>query len=102
MNLVAGVTTFPVPAGFDTSLARSEDVVRQMETVSQGDLAVVLTRNLVISQGLHVVDALLLALCVWEVRNFELWEQERVAEEVPAQDRVVEEEQDCFGMPIAK
>ena len=29
-----------------------------------------------ISQGLHAVDALLLMLCVWEIRNFELWEQE--------------------------
>ena len=48
------------------------------------------------------MDALLLALCVQEVRNFELWEQERVAEEVPAQDRVVEGEQDCFGMSVAK
>ena len=29
-----------------------------------------------ISRGLHVVDALLLMLCVWEVQNFELWERE--------------------------
>ena len=43
-----------------------------MEAVSQGDLAAVLTRNLVISRGLRVVDALLLALRVWKVRNFEL------------------------------
>ena len=49
-----------------------------------------------------MVDALLLALCVREVRNFELWEQVRVAKEVPAQDWVVEEEQDCFGNSIAK
>ena len=84
--------TFPVLAGFNVSLTRSEDVVRQMEAVSQGDLAVVLTRNLVISQSLHVVDALLLMLRVWEVWNFELWEQARAAEEVPVQDRVVEEE----------
>ena len=55
MNLVAGATTFPVPVGFDLSLTRSEDTICQMETVSQGDLAVVLTRNFVISQGLHVV-----------------------------------------------
>ena len=48
------------------------------------------------------MDALLLTLCVQEVRNFELWEQERVAEEVPVQDRVVEGEQDCFGMSVAK
>ena len=73
-----------------------------MEAVSQGDLAVVLTRNLSISRGLRAVDTLLLALHVWEVWNFELWEQKRVAEEVPAQDQVVEEEQDCFGGSIAK
>ena len=84
MNLVAGVMTFPVPAGFDVSLARSEDTVHRMEAVSQRDLTVVLTRNLVISQGLHVVDALLLMLHVQEVQNFELWEQARAAEEVPA------------------
>ena len=102
MNLVAGVTTFPVPAGFDVSLARSEDVVCQMEAVGQGDLAVVLTRSLVISQGLRAVDALLLALHVQEVWNFELWEQERAAERVPVQDQVVKEEQDCFGIVVAK
>ena len=102
MNLVAGVTTFPVPAGFDVSLTRSEDAVRRMEAVSQGDLAAVLTRNLAISQGLCAVDTLLLVLCVQEVRNFELWEQERAAKEVPAQDRGVREEQDCFGMSVAK
>ena len=49
-----------------------------------------------------MVDALLLTFCVWEVRNFELWEQSRVAEEVPAQDQVVEGELDCFGELIAK
>ena len=102
MNLVAGVTTFPVLAGFDGSLARSEDAVRRMEAVSQGNLAAVLTRNLVISQGLRAVDALLLALHVREVQNFELWEQVRAAERVPAQDRVREGEQDCFGMSVAK
>ena len=64
MNLVAGVTTFPVPARFNTSLARSEDAVRQMEAASQGDLATVLTRNLTISRGLCMVDALLFALHV--------------------------------------
>ena len=94
--------TFPVPAGFNMSLARSEDVVCQMEAVGQGDLAVVLTRNLVISRGLRAVDALLLVLCVQEVRNFELWEQARAAEEVPVQDRVGAEERDCFGMFVAK
>ena len=73
-----------------------------MEAISQGDLAAVLMRNLTISQGLCVVDALLLALHVWEVRNFELWEQERAAKRVPAQDWVVEKEQDCFGLSVAK
>ena len=84
MSLVAGVMTFPVPVRFNASLVRSEDAVCQMEAIGQGDLAVVLTRNLVISRGLHAVDALLLVLHVQEVRNFELWEWERVAEEVPA------------------
>ena len=102
MNLVAGVTTFPVRAGFDVSLTRSEDAVRQMETVGRGDLAAVLTRNLAISRGLRAVDALLLTLRVREVRNFELWEQVRVAERVPAQDQVKGGEQDCFGMSVAK
>ena len=102
MNLVAGVTTFPVPAGFNGSLARSEDVVCRMEAVGQGDLAVVLTRNLVISRGLRAVDALLLALHVQEVWNFELWEQVRAAERVPAQDQVGERERDCFGMLVVK
>ena len=49
MNLVAGVTTFPVLARFNVSLARSKDMVRQMEAVGQGDLAAVLMRNLAIS-----------------------------------------------------
>ena len=47
-----------------------------------------------------MVDALLLALRVQEVRNFELWEQERAAERVPAQDWGVGE-QDCFRMSVA-
>ena len=102
MNLVAGVMSFPVLVRFDVSLARSEDVVCRMEVQGWGDLAVVLTRNLVISHSLCAVDTLLLMLCVQEVRNFELWEQARVAEEVPAQDQVVEEELDCFGESIAK
>ena len=55
-----------------------------MKAVGQGDLAVVLMRNLAISRGLRVVDALLLALYVREVQNFELWEQEQMAEGVPA------------------
>ena len=62
----------------------------------------VLTRNLVISRGLCAVDALLLALRIWEVWNFELWEQARAAEEVPVQDWVRAEEWDCFGMFVAK
>ena len=102
MNLVAGITSFPVLVRFDASLARSEDTVHWMEARGQGDLAVVLRRNLVISQGLQAVDTLLLTLHVWEVQNFELWEQARAAERVLAQDRVREEEQDCFGMSVAK
>ena len=94
--------TFPVPARFNVSLARSEDVVCQIEAISQGDLAAVLMRNLAISWGLHAVDALLLVLHVQEVRNFELWEWERVAKEVPAQDCLVGEELDCFGSSVAK
>ena len=73
-----------------------------MEAVGQGDLAVVLTRNLAISRGLRVVDALLLVLHVWEVWNFELWEQARMAERVPVQDWVGAEEQDCFGISVAR
>ena len=57
-----------------------------MEAVGQVDLAAVLMRNLTISRGLCVVDTLLLALHVQEVYNFELWEQVRAAERVPAQD----------------
>ena len=49
-----------------------------------------------------MVDTLLLALRVQEVRNFELWEQVRAAERVPVQDRVREGEQDCFRMSVAK
>ena len=55
-----------------------------MEAVGQGDLAAVLMRNLAISRGLHAVDALLFTLHVWEVWNFELWEQTKAAERVPA------------------
>ena len=73
-----------------------------MEAVGQGNLAAVLTRNLVISRGLCAVNVLLLALHVQEVQNFELWEQARVAERVLVQDRVGEGEQDCFGMSITK
>ena len=102
MNLVAGITSFPVLVRFDMSLARSEDTVHWMEARGQGDLAVVLRRNLVISQGLQAVDTLLLTLHVWEVQNFELWEQMRAAKEVPAQDRVIDEEVDCFRGPIGK
>ena len=62
----------------------------------------VLTRNLAISRGLRVVDALLLVLHVWEVLNFKWWEQERVAKEVLVQDWVVKWEMDCFGDSVAK
>ena len=64
MNLVDGVMTFPVLAGSDMSLARSEDVARRMEAVSWANLAAVLMRNLVITRGLCAVDALLLVLRV--------------------------------------
>ena len=103
MNLVDGATFFPVPVGNDASLARSEDATRRMEAVGRGNLAAVLARNLVITRGLCVVDALLLVLCVREVRNFEWWERLVAAEEVPAQDPGEEgPQQDCFGMLIAQ
>ena len=103
MNLVDGVTTFPVLVGNDASLARSEDVARRMEAVGRGDLAVVVARNLSITRGLCAVDALLLMLCVQEAQNFEWWEHSVVAEEVPAQDPGEEEpQQDCFGMSVAQ
>ena len=74
-----------------------------MEAVSQGDLAAVVVRNLVMTRSLHVVDALLLVLRVREVQNFEWWECSVAVEEVPAQDRVEEEpQQDCFGMSVAQ
>ena len=103
MNLVDGVTTFPVPVGSDTSLARSEDTVRRMVAVSQGDLAAVVARNLLITRSICVMDALLLMLHVREVRNFEWWERSVAAEEVPAQDPGEEEpQQDCFRMSVAQ
>ena len=71
MNLVDGVTTFPVPVGNDASLVRSEDAAHQMAAVGQGDLAAVLARNLSITRSVRAMDALLLVLHVWEVRNFE-------------------------------
>ena len=49
-----------------------------------------------------MVDTLLLTLHVWKVQNFKLWEQEKAAKEVPAQDQVVKEEQDCFRGPIVQ
>ena len=103
MNLVDGVTTFPVPVGNDVSLTRSEDVIRRMEAVGQGDLAAVVVRNLSITRSLHAVDALLLVLHVWEVWNFEWWERSVAAEEVPAQDLAGEEpQQDCFRMSVVQ
>ena len=62
MNLVDGVTTFPVPVGNDASLARSEDAARRMAAVGQGDLAAVLVRNLLITRSIRTMDALLLML----------------------------------------
>ena len=103
MNLVDGVTTFPVLVGNNASLARSEDTVHRMEAVGRGDLAVVVARNLSITRSLHAVDALLLVLCVREVRNFEWWERSVAAEEVPAQDLGEEEpQQDCFRMSVVQ
>ena len=102
MNLVDGVTTFPVPVGNDTSLTRSEDVACRMVAVSRGDLAAVVARNLLITRSVCVMDTLLLMLCVWEVQNFEWWEHLVVAEEVPAQDPGEEPQQDCFGMSVAQ
>ena len=85
------------------SLARSEDVACCMEAVGWANLATVLVRNLAITRGLCVVDALLLVLCIREVWNFEWWECSVVVEEVPAQDRVEEEtQQDCFRMSVAQ
>ena len=103
MNLVDGVTTFPVPVGSDASLARSEDAARRMAAVSREDLAAVVARNLLITRSIHAMDALLLMLRVREVRNFEWWERLVAAEEVPAQDPGEEEpQQDCFGMSVAQ
>ena len=103
MNLVDGVTTFPVLVGNDASLVRSEDAVRCMEAVGRDDLAAVVARNLLMTRSLCAVDALLLVLRVREVRNFEWWERLVAAEEVPAQDPGEEEpQQDCFGMSVAQ
>ena len=103
MSLVDGATTFPVPVRNDVSLARSEDAARRMEAVGRGDLAAVLARNLSITRGLRVVDALLLVLRVREVWNFEWWEHSVAAEGVPAQDPGEgEPQQDCFGMSVAQ
>ena len=103
MNLVDGVTTFPVPVGNDASLARSEDTAHRMAAVGWGDLAVVLVRNLSITRSICAVDALLLVLRVREVWNFEWWECSVAAEEVPAQDPSEEgPQQDCFGMSVAQ
>ena len=103
MNLVDGVTTFPVPVGNDASLARSEDTVCRMEAVSRGNLAAVVARNLSMTRSLRAVDTLLLVLRVQEVRNFEWWERSVAAEEVPVQDPGEEEpQQDCFRMSVAQ
>ena len=103
MNLVDGVTTFPVPVGSDASLARSEDAARHMAAVGQGDLTVVVARNLSITRSVRAMDTLLLMLRVREVQNFEWWERSVAAEEVPAQDPGEEgPQQDCFGMSVAQ
>ena len=103
MNLVDGVTTFPVPVGNDVSLTRSEDTARQMVAVGWGDLAAVLARNLSITKSIRAMDTLLLILHVREVWNFEWWECSVAAEEVPMQDLGEEEpQQDCFGMSVAQ
>ena len=93
MNLVDGVTTFPVPVRSDASLARSEDVAHRMAVVSRGDLAVVVARNLSITRSIRAIDALLLVLHVQEVQNFEWWERLVAVEEVPVQDLGEEETQ---------
>ena len=103
MNLVDGVTTFPVPVRNDVSLARSEDLAHRMAAVGRGDLAAVVARNLSMTRSLRAVDALLLVLRVWEVQNFEWWEHSVAAEEVPAQDPGEEEpQQDCFRVSVAQ
>ena len=103
MNLVDGVTTFPVLVRNDVSLTRSEDAARRMAAVGRGDLAAVLARNLSITRSIRAMDALLLVLHVQEVRNFEWWERSVVAEEVPVQDPGEEgPQQDCFGMSVAQ
>ena len=103
MNLVDGVTTFPVLVGNNVSLIRSEDAARCMVAVGQDDLAAVVARNLSITRSVRTMDALLLVLRVWEVQNFEWWERSVAAEEVPAQDLGEEEpQQDCFRMSVAQ
>ena len=62
MNLVDGVTTFPVLVGNDASLTRSEDTARRMAAVGRGDLAAVLVRNLSITRSIRAMDALLIML----------------------------------------
>ena len=97
------MTTFPVPVGSDASLARSEDAAHRMAAVGRGDLAAVVARNMSITRSVRAMDALLLVLCVREVRNFEWWEHSVAVEEVPVQDPGEEEpQQDCFGMSVAQ
>ena len=103
MNLVDGVTTFPVLVRNNASLARSEDVACRIAAVGRGDLAVVVARNLSITRSVCTMDTLLLVLHVQEVWNFEWWERSVAAEEVPAQDPGEEEpQQDCFRMSVAQ
>ena len=49
MRLVDGIITFPVLARGDDSLERSKAAVQQMEAQGQGDLAMVVQRNLSIT-----------------------------------------------------
>ena len=67
VSLVGGVMTFPVLVGDNESLIRSEAVVLYMEAQGHQDVTAVVWRNLLIAQGLQVVDVLLLMFCVQEV-----------------------------------
>ena len=71
MNLVGGIMIFPVLVGNNESLTRSEAMVLQMEAQGHLDVATMVWRNILISQGLQAMDMLLLAFCVQEVLNFE-------------------------------
>ena len=53
-----------------------------MEAQGWSDLTAVVWRNLSIAQGICAVNTLLLAFQVWEVLNFEQWEEERATKRV--------------------